>query len=132
MEIHNSKDLDEAIIELEKRKVNQKNALIEQFERSKSSVMPVNLIKNSISSLTHTPEVREGAIKTVAGIGIGLLTKNMFLGSATPLIKSLVQSAIEKGVQGGLAESTLAIKSYGKAIWHNLFKKPKTKSKTNL
>lgn len=128
MEIHNSKDLEQAIIELEKRKVTQRNALTEQFERTKSSVMPVNLIRNSISSLAHTPEVREGALKTAAGIGIGLLTRNMFLGSATPIIKSLVETAIEKGVQNGLSESTLAIKSYGKAIWQNLFKKSKSKS----
>ena len=128
MEIHNSKDLEEAIIVLEKRKVTQKIALIDQFERTKSSVMPVNLIRNSISSLAHTPEVRDGAIKTVAGIGIGLLTKSMFLGTATPIIKSLVETAIEKGVQNGLSESTLAIKSYGKAIWHNLFKKTKSKN----
>ena len=125
MEIQNSKDLELAIIELEKRKVLQQSALNDQLDRAKSSIKPVNLIKNSISSITHTPEIRNGAIKTAAGIGIGLLTQNMFLGKATPLIKSLVENAIERGVKDGVADSTLAIKSYGKAIWQNLFKKSK-------
>ncbi len=128
MEIHNSKDLELAIIELEKRKVLQQAALNDQFDRAKSSIMPVNLIKSSISSMTHTPEIRNGAIKTVAGIGVGLLTQNIFLGKATPLIKSLVENAIERGVQHGVADSALAIKSYGKAIWQNLFKKSKKKT----
>ena len=132
MEIHNSKDLELAIIELEKRKASQNAALKEQFERAKSSIMPVNLIKSSISSITHTPEIRNSAIKTAAGIGVGLLTKNMFLGKATPLIKSLVENAIERGVQDGVADSVLAVKSYSKAIWHNLFKNKKSKSKKTI
>ena len=125
MEISNSKDLDQAIIELEKKKVSQNIALKNQFERAKDSMMPVNLIKNSISSISHTPEIKDSVIKTVTGVGIGLLTKNMFLGSATPLIKNLVGNAIEKGVQNGVSDSVLTIKSYGKAIWNNFFKKKK-------
>ena len=123
MQIHNIKDLEEAIIILEKRKAEQHLELTEQFERAKSSVSPVNLVRNSINSITHTPEIRNSALKTAAGIGVGLLTKNIYLGKATPIIKSLVENAVEKGVQNGLSETTLAIKSYSKAIWHNLFKK---------
>lgn len=131
MEINNANDLDEAIIALQKKKVEQQNELIEQFDRMKKSVNPVNLVRSSISTVTHTPELKSSTIKTALGIGLGLLTKNMFLGKATPIIKNLVSNAVEKGVENGISDTTLYLKSYGKAIYDNLFKrKSKSKVKT--
>jgi hypothetical protein len=123
MNINNATDLQAAIIELEKRKVIQESLLKEQFHETRESLKPLNMIKSSFAKLTHTPEIRDGVLKTVAGVGIGLLTKNMFLGKAIPLVKSLVGNAVEDSVQKTVKTSADTVKAYGTAIYHNLFRK---------
>ncbi len=126
MKISSISDLDKAIIELEKRKVIQESLLRAQFESTKESLKPLNLIKSSFSKITHTPEVRDGVAKTVVGVGLGLLTKNMFLGKAYPLVRSLLNNAVERGVNKSVNTGTDTLKAYGTAIYNNLFKKNKT------
>ena len=126
MQINNSQDLDAAIIELEKRKVIQESILKEQFHAVKESMKPLNFIKRQFSKLTHTPEIRDGVFKTVAGVGIGLLTKNTLLGRTIPLVKSLFGEAVENSVDRTVKTGADTIKAYGTAIYNNLFGK-KTK-----
>ncbi|MEJ7625481.1 MAG: hypothetical protein WKF35_01355 [Ferruginibacter sp.] len=126
MQINNSQDLDAAIIELEKRKVIQESILKEQFHAVKESMKPLNMIKRGFSKLTHTPEIRDGVFKTVAGVGIGLLTKNTLLGKTIPLVKSLFGEAVENSVDRTVKTGADTIKAYGTAIYNNLFGK-KTK-----
>ena len=130
MKISSIADLDNAIIELEKRKVIQESLLRAQFNATKESLHPLNLIKSSFSKLTHTPEVKEGVAKTVVGVGLGLLTKNMFLGKAIPLVKSLLTNAVETSVNKGVSTGAETLKAYGTAVYNNLFKK-KTRREAN-
>lgn len=125
MTINNSKDLQAAIIELEKRKVIQESLLKEQFHSFKESMSPLNIIKRQFSKITHTPEISNGVMKTVAGVGIGLLTKNMFLGKAIPLVKSLMGNAVETSVDKSIKHGADTIKAYGTAIFNNIFGKKK-------
>lgn len=127
MTINNSKDLQAAIIELEKRKVIQESLLKEQFHLFKESMSPLNIIKRQFSKITHTPEISNGVMKTVAGVGIGLLTKNMFLGKAIPLVKSLMGNAVETSVDKSIKHGADTIKAYGTAIFNNIFGKKKDK-----
>lgn len=122
MTINNSKELSAAIVELEKRKVIQESLLKDQFHAVKESLKPMNMIKNTFSKITHTPELRDGVFKTIAGVGIGLLTKNMFLGKALPLVRSLVGNAVETGVERSVKSGADTIKAYGSAIYNNLFR----------
>lgn len=127
MTINNSKDLQAAIIELEKRKVIQESLLKEHFHVVKESMSPLNIIKRQFSKITHTPEISNGVMKTVAGVGIGLLTKNMFLGKAIPLVKSLMGNAVETSVDKSIKHGADTIKAYGTAIFNNIFGKKKGK-----
>ncbi len=125
MKISSVEDLDKAIIELEKRKVIQESMLRAQFEATKESLKPLNLIKSSFAKITHTPEVKEGVAKTAVGVGLGLLTRNMMLGKAYPLIKSLLGNAVEKGVNKSVNTGAETLKAYGTAFYNNIFKKNK-------
>lgn len=125
MTINNSKDLQAAIVELEKRKVIQESLLKEQFHLFKESMSPLNIIKRQFSKITHTPEISNGVMKTVAGVGIGLLTKNMFLGKAIPLVRSLMGNAVETSVDKSIKHGADTIKAYGSAIFNNIFGKKK-------
>jgi hypothetical protein len=127
MKITNSHELDVAIVELKKRQVIQEGLLKEQFDAVKDSMKPMNIIKRSFSKLTHTPEIRDGVFKTITGVGLGLLTKNMFLGKGIPLVKSLFGNAVENTVDKSIKSGADTIKAYGTAIFNNLFgKKRKT------
>lgn len=116
-------ELQAAIVELEKRKVIQESLLKEQFGAVKESLKPINMIKSTFSKITHTPEIRNGILKTVAGVGFGLLTKNMFIGKALPVVKSLLGTAVENSVDKTIRTSADTVKAYGTAIYNNLFKK---------
>ena len=126
MTINNAHELSAAIVELEKRRVIQESLLKEQFHTVKESLKPINMIKSTFSKITHTPEIRDGVFKTVAGVGIGLLTKNMFFGKAVPVVKSLMGQAVERSVDKNIKDGADTIKAYGTAIYNTLFRK-KTK-----
>jgi len=123
MTINNSHDLEAAIIELEKRKVIQESLLKEQFHAVKESLKPINIIKKTISKVTHTPEIRNGILKTVAGVGIGMLTKNMFIGKAIPVVRSMFGNAVENSIDKTVKTGADTVKAYGTAIYNNLFRK---------
>ncbi|MEO5984181.1 MAG: hypothetical protein ABIP80_01670 [Ferruginibacter sp.] len=125
MKISNSHELDAAIVELQKRQVIQEGLLKEQFDAVKDSMKPMNVIKRSFSKLTHTPEIRDGVFKTITGVGLGLLTKNMFLGKGIPVFKSLFGNAVENTVDKSIKSGADTIKAYGTAIFNNLFGKKK-------
>ncbi|MEO6582800.1 MAG: hypothetical protein ABIO05_00660 [Ferruginibacter sp.] len=127
MKVTNATELQASIIELEKRKVIQESLLKEQFHNVKESMKPLNMIKRTFSNITHTPEIRNGVMKTVAGVGIGLLTKNMFLGKAIPLVKSLMSHSVESSVDKSIKHGADTVKAYGTAIFNNLFHKKKKK-----
>lgn len=126
MNINNSEELEKVIIELEKRKVVQEQHLREAFKATRESFRPINLIKSSIREITHTPEVRDSAIKTAAGIAVGLLTKDMFIGRAIPVIKKLVAGALENGVQNTFKSTGKTIKAIGTVLLNQIFKKKNT------
>jgi phosphoenolpyruvate carboxylase len=126
MNINNSEELEKVIIELEKRKVVQEQNLRDALKATRESFRPINLIKTTVQEITHTPEIRESAIKTAAGIGIGLLTKDMFLGRAIPVLQKLLGSAIQSGVQDGVRSTSNTVTAVGTAIINQLFRKKKT------
>ena len=62
MKINNKTELEQAILELEKRKVIQQHVMTQQFREFKESVKPINLIKSNFKKLTDSPDIREGLI----------------------------------------------------------------------
>ena len=99
MQINNKAELDAAIIELEKRKQFQKTLLAEQYRTARESLTPMNLIKDGFNRLTHTAGMQSGLLKTVAGIGIAVLTHKLLPGKSGALLKKVL---------GGVAEFAVA------------------------
>ena len=128
MNINNSEELEKVIIELEKRKVIQENNLRLAFHSTMDSMKPMNLIKNTIHEVTHNSQIRNSAIRTAAGIGIGILTKDMFIGKAIPVLRKIIGSSVEAKVQDGMKNTANNVRAYGTALINQLFRKQK---KTN-
>lgn len=123
MKLSSKKELDEAIIELEKRKIYQRNLLVDQYHETVDSLKPANLIKGVFSNIAHSPGARSGILKAVAGLGVGMLTKNLFWGKSSSLVKRWLGNALKIGVAKTAVSNSDKIKAYGVAIYHNLFKK---------
>ena len=128
MNINNSEELEKVIIELEKRKVVQENNLRLAFQNTLDSFRPINLIKATINQVTHSPEIRNSAIRTAAGIGIGILTKDMFISKAIPVLKKIIGSALDSRVQDGIKNTGKSLKAYGIAVLSQLLRKKKSSS----
>ena len=123
MKINNKTTLTLAILELEKKKQVQEEELIAQFKTTRESFSPLNLIKDGITKLTEMPGIGEGFIKTAAGIGVGMLSKKLFMGRAPGPVKKLLSSVFEFAVAKTSIENADKIKAYGTSLYHNLFKK---------
>ena len=123
MEINSRASLQAAIIELEKKKFLQEEALITQYHATRESLRPINLIKDGITKLTEMPGIGESLLKTAAGIGLGVLSKKLFLGKSPTLIKKLMSGVFELAVAKTSIDNADKIKAFGTSLYHNLFKK---------
>ena len=125
MNIRSKKDLEEAIIELEKRKTIQYGIMLHQYRETAESLKLKNIIKRIFSNITHSPEAKSGLLKAVAGIGFGFLTKKLLWGTSPSFIKKLFGNAVKVGIAKTAISNVDKVKAYGTAIYHNLFRKPK-------
>ena len=123
MKIENRETLAIAILELEKKRQVQEGELTAQFKKTSESLSPINLIRNGITNLTAMPGIGESILKAAAGIGLGVLSKKLFLGRSPNLIKKLLGSFFELVVAKTSVDNADKIKAYGTSLYHNLFKK---------
>lgn len=129
MKISNVQELEEAILELERKKVLQQKLVSAEFKSTVESLKPMNLIKSSVREI-NSHQLARTVLKAAGGIGMGLLTNK--LAGAT-----LLRSARPKSVVGGLLKSTISaavisnadkIRAYSSAIMKNLFNGKKNNS----
>ncbi len=117
MKINDKASLQIAIKNLELKEKQQKQELQEYYLHTLNRLRPTNLIKDGIQQAMSSP----GLVKTVTGVGISLLSKNMLLKTAAPIIGQLIGNSLNKPAQNGKAIGKL--KAYSAAIYNNLFKK---------
>lgn len=125
MRITNKAELDAAILALEQKQVEQKLEMSRQFRQLKESLSPLNLIKQSVSKLTSGPEFGDNLLKTLTGLGVGVLSKRLFLGTSPGMIKKILGSVLELAATKTTISNVDKIKAYGSAIYNNLFKSHK-------
>jgi len=121
MEIKNSADLKAAIVELEHRKLREKQELVNDFHAITESLKPMNLIKSTFQRVRETPGIGGNILKATVGLGVGFLSKKLLLTKSTGIVKTLLGSALKMGVAGIVAKNTGNIKSSGTKFFKNLF-----------
>lgn len=127
MEIRSSKDLDNAIAELERRREIQEQLLSDQFHATVDHFKPGNLIKSALKNVAGSGEVQNSILKTAGGIGVGLLTKKLLLGKTSSFAGKLASNALKLGAANSVLNNADKIKAWGTALYKNLFagkKKP--------
>lgn len=129
MKISTVKELEETILELERKKVVQQQLVSAEFKTTVESLKPMNLIRSSVKEI-NANKLARNILKTAGGIGMGLLTNK--LAGAT-----LLRGAKPQSMVGGLLKSTLSaavvsnadkIRAYSNAIMKNIFSNKKNTS----
>ena len=122
MKISNVQELEDAILELERKRVLQQKLMTAEFKSTVESLKPMNILKSTARDI-NTHQLARTVIKAAGGIGMGLLTSK--LAGAT-----LLRSAKPQSMIGGLLKSTLSaavvsnadkIRAYSNAIIKNVF-----------
>jgi hypothetical protein len=111
MEIMNINELRAAIAELERKKLVQKELLVEQFHETYEHFKPVNLIKNAFNDFEFNSS-SIGSTLTSAAIsaGAGILSKKLFIGRSSNFFKKILGLAVELGVANIVAKKSDSIK----------------------
>jgi len=126
MEINNAIDLDSAIAAMEKKKVIQEAILKNQYHETIEHYKPKNLIKSAFKNVLEPGETGNTILKTVGGIGAGLLAKNIVFGAgATSFIGKLASNAFKIGATNAVINNKDKIAAWGISIYKNLFTKSK-------
>lgn len=123
MKITTIADLDNAIFALENKRTIQEALLKEQVQIIKESLSPSNLIKDSLQKLSLNVGANEGLAKTIATVGLGLVSQRLLSTKSSKQTKSLLYSFIEQSLITGLEKNKPVLKAYARAIYRNLFRK---------
>lgn len=126
MEINNSSELKAAIKKLELQKEMQKDLLVEHFHTTYESLKPVNILKNSLSKVIHSPAAVDNIINTSVSLGVGLLSKKLLLGKSSGIVKKLLGTAMEFGVAGMISKQSNSLKLGALNLLSKVFKSKKS------
>lgn len=127
MKIKNTADLRIAILELEKRKQQEKLRLADSFHALTESLTPSNIIRNSFKKVNEIPGLKGSLVNGALSLGLGLASKKLLIGKSAGLLKKVAGLAVEMGVTGMVANNAGVIKSAAGSFLKKIFR---SKTKT--
>ena len=102
--IHNSEDLKNAIIELERKRNVEEAAIKYQFKETCETLKPANILKNTVSEVAASPKFRHNILNIAIGLGAGYLSKKVVVGRSAGLLKRTLGTALQFGVASLVAK----------------------------
>jgi len=103
--IYKAEDLKDAILELEAKKIVAEDALKSQFHETIETFKPANILKNTVSEVTASPQFKHNLFNLVLGLGAGYLTKKIAVGRKAGLFARTVGTALQFGVTSLVAKN---------------------------
>lgn len=122
--INSSEQLDEVILQLTAKSKLQQQELRFHFDQALETIKPANLIKSTVSDLTHSPGFLKTAITGGLAVGAGLLSKKLIVGRSGGFLKSLAGMAATFALKKTIAKNSNKITATGV----NLLKKMTNKA----
>jgi hypothetical protein len=117
MQIITSSDrLRNAIQLLEAEQAFKGQLLKEQLYITYESLMPVNILSNTLTDLASTPNLLDNILGTATGLATGYLSKKVFIGASVNLFRKIIGSLLQVGVTNAFAQHPEGIKSFGNLI----------------
>ena len=124
LSISNRSELEAAIVETEKRLVVQKSILVSQWEETKESFKPKNIIKDAVHRIADPESPLGMVIKAAGGLSMGFLSQKLLMGKKHSLPAKILGTALNLTTTGTVYSNAEKLKAYGLALYHNLIKKP--------
>jgi hypothetical protein len=118
--------LNELIITTEKQKAYEFMLLKEQFNATYESIKPINIIKNAFHNLTSAPEIKDNVVGTALGIGSGMLSKKILIGSSNNPIRKVVGTVAEFAVANLVSKYTMGFSNIAGHLLKNFLNKKKS------
>lgn len=115
--------LQEQILLLEAKRVNDEALLKAEFKTTFESIKPINIIKNILDELIDLPDFKEDIVDTTLGLVTGYLSKKVVFGSTHSPIKQILGSLLQVGVTSLVTKNADGIKSFASHIIDNIFSK---------
>jgi len=115
--------LNELIIAEELKYANDLEQLKDQFNAAYESVRPINLVKKLFHEVTASPEIKNNLVGNVIGLGTGLLSKKLLLGSLHNPVKKVLGTVFEFAVANLVSKHSGKIKLIGGNLMKHFFKK---------
>jgi hypothetical protein len=103
--IHKTEDLKSAILELEAKKIVSEEALKKQFHDTVETFKPSNILKNTVSEVSASPQFKHNILNLVLGLGAGYLTKKIAVGRKAGLFARTMGTALQFGVTSLVAKN---------------------------
>lgn len=122
--IKSSEQLDEVILQLTAKSKLQQQELRFHFDQALETIKPANLIKSTVSDLTHSPGFLKTAITGGLAMGAGLLSKKLIVGRSGGFLKRLAGMAATFALKKTIAKNSNKITDTGV----NLLKKMTNKA----
>ena len=91
--IHKVEDLQSAILELEAKKNRDEEALKKQFHETVETFKPSNILKNTVSEVSASPQFKNNLLNLALGLGAGYITKKIAVGKKAGLLAKTMGTA---------------------------------------
>ena len=103
--IQKAEDLKEAIKELEAKKLITEEALKRQFHETVDTFKPSNILKNTVSEVSASPQFKHNLLNLALGLGAGYLTRKIAVGKKAGLFAKTIGTALQFGVASLVAKN---------------------------
>lgn len=91
-------NLDERILMLQARKSGEWEELKEQFELTKESLRPMNLVKGAFHDITSSPEIKKNIVGNLVGLASGYVSKKIVFGGTHNPLKKIAGAILQFAV----------------------------------
>lgn len=117
------KELNAAILLLEKKQAQEEILLKKQVEVTYESLKPINLIKNTFKELVTAPDFKEDVLNTSISLAAGYFSKKLAVGSAHNPFKQILGSLLQIGVTKIVSKNADGIRTKFMKILSVVFEK---------
>ncbi len=104
------------IREWELKKILQEEELKEEVKLTIHNLRPAQLAKNLFNDMFHSPEVRQNAVSTVAGLAAGFISKKLLIRKSSSVIKRILGTLVQIGITKFVSKKINAEKNGGEYL----------------
>ena len=103
--IHSAGELKTAIFELEAKKVVAEERLKREFHETLETFKPSNILKNTVSEVSASPQFKHNLFNLAMGLGAGYVTNKIATGRKAGLLARSLGTALQFGVTSLIAKN---------------------------